>query len=369
MSSGKGALPAQTIREMIEAEMIAGANPDNIRPASLDLSVTELAFRVEGIFLPFPHELVTDVLGSLETVEYNLEAPLERGVTYAIKLSESLRLPQSVYAYSNPKSSTGRNGVFSRVIADNVSNFDSAEPKGFKGDLLLIVTPGYFPIKIATGTTLSQMRFFSADTRFSRTDLEISFERDRLLWVNDGSRPYHYEEVIVDEITHASLILSVDLTGDIVGWECLGVNRVLEWDRIKHYNPLDFFRPIKTRNGRVHLKEGGLYIFRTKQRVRVPPHLACEMVPMDARKGEWRTHFAGYIDPAWGWGVNGNGCGRGLVLEVKPYEDSIFRDDLPVTGVKFEKMSELPEIAYDSFSGSHYTEETDTPHLAKQFRM
>ncbi len=366
MVSGKGALPVQVIKEMISSRRILGASQHNVRPASMDLSISEEIFRVDGIFLPRPHETVEEVLSQIEVSRHYLDLPLEKNVAYLIKLEESLRLPEDVYAFANPKSSTGRNGVHARVLADRISRYDAIYPAGFSGDLWLIVTPKYFPIKISKGTTLSQMRFFNMDTRFNEEQLVESFSKNQLMWYGDGKRPFQYSEIRIKD-GDGSVILTIDLDGDIVGWECLGVNNVLDWDKTRGYQPLDFFRPLKVHKGKIQLKEGCFYIFKTKERVRVPPSYACEMVAMDERCGEFRSHFAGYIDPGWGWGLNGNGCGRSLVLEVRPLEDLVLRDEQPIAKIRFECMAEIPEMSYDSSSDSSYAMEFSVPRLAKQF--
>lgn len=366
MAKDIGALPSQTIRAMIAAGFIRGADEANIRPASLDLTISSEIYRVEGIFQPRPGENIRSVLDIVGATPHDPIYPLERRVTYLAKFKESLALPPDIYAYCNPKSSTGRNDVQVRVVADGVPRYDAAAPAGFGGDLWVVIEPKSFPVRIQPGDTLSQIRFFNHDTRFDELELQIAFERDKLLWSKE-EQPFAYRDLKISD-NDGSIILTLDLDGDVVGWECLGSSRVFDFSKANYYTPTDFFRPIRVGDGRVHLTQGGFYIFRTKERVRVPLHLACEMVAMDIRSGEFRTHYAGFVDPGWGWGQSGEGRGRSLVLELRPFEDLLLRDNQPVAKVHFEKMTEVPEVGYDSLEGSHYTIEPATPRLSKHFR-
>ena len=50
-------------------------------------------------------------------------AVLERGCVYIVKLLERLRLPVGISAMANPKSSTGRLDIFTRLITDGAREF------------------------------------------------------------------------------------------------------------------------------------------------------------------------------------------------------------------------------------------------------
>lgn len=365
MAKKLGALPFQMIGELAEADFIRGTVRENIRPASLDLSLTEEVWRIDGFFLPRPGERIRDIINCLDALKHDLKTPLERLVSYIAKLSESLALPQEVYAYCNPKSSSGRNHVQVRVVADGVPQFDAAAPAGFAGELWLVIEPKSFPILLSKGETLSQARFFNANTRFDEVELEIALRRDRLIWYK--GRPLDYKELEVSG-KDGSVILTLDLNGEITGWESITSNHVLDFSR-RDYRPEDFFRPIKARNGRIHLKEGGFYILRTRESVRVPIHLACEMKAMEARLGEFRSHYAGFIDPGWGFGADGDGCGRPLVVEVRPFEDLIFRDNQPIARLRFERIIEPPSSGYDAVDTSNYRQDPPYPRLSKHFSM
>lgn len=361
----KGAYPIQWITELMKKGVVKDATEKNLNPASLDLSLSEEIFRLDGLFQPRPTETVWEILNKIKPSLHNFDYPLERNVTYLVRLKESFALPADVYAYCNPKSTTGRNGVQVRVVADHVSRYDSL-PNGFAGETWLSITPKSYPIKLSPGDTLAQVRFFNSDTRLTEAELPAAFENKKLLWNKDGVA-FSYGDIKIKD-NDGSIILTLDLDGDICGWECLGVNRVLDLSKLDHYAPRDFFRPVVKYDGSVQLREGALYIFYTKERVCVPPSLACEMHPMDQRSGEFRSHDAGFIDPGYGYGATGQAKGRRLVLEVRPFEDIVFRNGQPAAKIKFETMAEDPNVQYDAMGTSNYTEETETPRLSKNFK-
>ncbi|MEA2113242.1 MAG: 2'-deoxycytidine 5'-triphosphate deaminase [Patescibacteria group bacterium] len=348
-----GVLPSQMIKDIIKGGHILGAKDENINPSSLDLSISEEIYRVEGIFQPRPSEKITDILQANEVFPHDLNYPLERGVVYLCRLKENMALPEKVYGYCNPKSSTGRNDVHVRVLANNVSRYDTVTPAGYKGDLWVAIHPRSFPIRLFAGLSLVQLRLFNQDTRFDETELQIVFDKERLLW--SGNRVLRYEDIKVRD-NDGSVILTLGLSDKIAGFQCLGSSRVFDFSKTE-YNPEDFFTPLFLNNGYIRLKAGGFYILTTKEAIRVPPYLSCEMAPMDERSGEFRSHYAGFVDSGWGWGRDGEGKGRPLTLEVRPFEDLIVRDNQPFAKIRFERMTEKAERNYDQKENSNYKEQ------------
>ncbi|RJQ30748.1 2'-deoxycytidine 5'-triphosphate deaminase [Candidatus Parcubacteria bacterium] len=362
----KGALSSRMIREYAEKGFIQNINPENIRPSSLDLSISDEIYRVQGIFQPRPGEKIVDLLKSVEHAKHDLSYPLEKDVMYLAKLEESLALPKNIYAYCNPKSSTGRTDTHVRVLTDGISRYDAVPQSGYEGSLWAAITPKSFPIKISGGETLSQIRFFNWDTRFSEDDLEKSVKKDKLLWDIFDDRPLDYDELKISD-RDGSIILTLDLKSKIVGYKCSGSNKILDFSKIKHYSPEDFFEPIVKRNDHLYLNKGEFYILSTREALRVPPSLSCEMIPMDERSGEFRSHYAGFIDPGWGWGAKGEGRGRTITLELRPFEDLVVRDKQPIGKIRFERMIEIPDMVYDKIGMSNYTSQNG-PKLSKHFK-
>lgn len=362
-----GTMPSQIIREMVVAGFIKGVREENIRVASLDLSISEELYRVEGVFLPRCKERVRETPKHIGATRHDMINPLECGVTYLARLQETLTLPEQVYGYCNPKSSTGRNDIHVRVMADGVSRYDAAAPAGYSGELWLVIEPRSFPVKLSPGHTLSQMRFFNHDTRFDELELEIAFERYKLLWHENLS--LSYGDVGIRD-GDGGLILTVNLGGKFAGYECRGLNKVMDFDARDAYRPEEFFNLLPVSDGKVNLKSGSFYILQTREAIRVPPHFSCEVVPMDERSGEFRSHYAGFFDPGWGWGENGEGKGRCAVLELRPFSNMVLRDNQPVAKFRFERMVELPEISYDMLADSSYKNQNGAlPRLSRHFKQ
>jgi dCTP deaminase len=359
-----GALPLQFITKLCDSRSVVGALPQNIKPSSLDLSISAEVYEVEGIFLPQKGESVRDVLKNIKKKKHPISKALTPNTQYIIALRESLALPENVYAFCNPKSTTGRIDTHVRMVADGVARFDTA-PAGFAGELWIYVVPYTFPILLHEGMSLNQLRFFTADTRLTDTELQKSFKKEKLLWLPNGTRPYEFEELYFRD-HDSSIILTLDLKSQVLGYEGIKTSRALDLSKIAHYTSRQFFKPIEMKREYLYLRKNHFYILSTFEAVRVPPHLACEMLPVDERSGDFRSHYAGFIDPGWGWGMAGEGKGRQITLEVRPFEDLIVRHQQPIGKIKFEKMAAVPEAVYDAVS-SNYTAQKG-PKLAKHFK-
>jgi dCTP deaminase len=359
-----GALPYDTIYDLIKNGHVKNSLNENIKPASLDLSISDEIYKVEGIFQPKPNETVRDVLSQIKKSRHNIKKPLERGSIYVIRLNETLSLPKDIYAFCNPKSTSGRIDAHVRLIADGMSRYDSLRA-GFEGEIWISIMPQSFPIQVYQGVCLNQLRFFNADTRISEKELVEMMDKHHLLWRRKDDTPYDYSDIKIRD-NDGSLILTIDLESESLGFESISSHAPVDLSKISFYNAKKFFKPVKKRNGYLYLKKDHFYILSTYEAVRVPPELACEMLPMDERSGDFRSHYAGFIDPGWGWGENGEGKGRPLTLEVRPFEDLVVRQGQPIGKIRFEYMTKPPEKAYDSVS-SNYVKQSG-PKLAKHFK-
>lgn len=363
----EGALPSQRIRALIREGRIKGGKEENVQPASLDLTAGEEIYRLPSIFLPRSNEKVESVAEETGATKYTFDYPLEVNTPYLVKLKEELNLPDDVYAYSNPKSSSGRNDLRVTMVADNIGRFDSINQKGYKGGLWAIIEPKSYRIKIQPGDALLQIRFFYSDTRLKYGELENFFKKHSPLYGRSGE--VGFERISKFNDFDGGLILSVNLHEELVGWRCGGTtSKFLDFSKRNEYDPLDFFEPIlKPKNNRLILRKGDFYIFYTRQRIVVPPDYALEMASVDSRNGEYRSHYAGFIDPGWGYSEN-DGAGAPLVLEIRPFEDNLLlRDRQPICKVVYEKMAERPDILYGRAAGSHYSDQNG-PRLSKHFR-
>lgn len=361
----QGTLPSQTIRELMHAGFIAGAEEANVSPASLDLSISDEAYEISGLLLPRRGEKIRDLLSLMGATKISLSEPLAFHKIYLIRLRETLALPSSVYGYCNPKSSTGRLDMHVRVLADGVPRYDSVTPKGFQGELWAAIHPKSFAIRVHQGSPLTQLRLFTADTRLSELDLEIALKTHELAWHPTEERPLAYTELLTHD-QDGAIILTAMIGDGICGYECVAQpEQVIDIARIGEYDAADFFAPIYAEDGALRLRRDRFYILSGAERIRIPPTLASEMVPMDERSGDFRSHYAGFLDPGWGWGADGVSHGRPFTLEVRPFEDLVVRRHQPIAKIRFERVSETPDTHYDT-KVSHYRMQSG-PQLGKQF--
>jgi dCTP deaminase len=322
-------LPAQAIRGLIAAEEVQLAEPllaNQLQPASLDLRLGNVAYRVRASFLPGRGERVAAKLDDLQMHAISLSqgAVLETGCVYVVPLMESLELPRHLFAATNPKSSTGRLDVFTRVIADGVSAFDQI-PAGYAGPLYAEVCPQTFPVVVRKGSRLSQIRFRAGGAE---------------------AKPVQ------------DIALSVDLTGDeagLVGYRAKRHTGLVDVDAVGACAVLDYWEPIHVRGKRrLILDPDEFYILASKEAVHVPPDQAAEMVPFNPLVGEFRVHYAGFFDPGFGHAAAG-GAGARAVLEVRSHKVPFILEDGQTIGrLVYERLTETPELIYGRDLASHY---------------
>ncbi len=344
-----------------------------IQPASIDLRLGPKAYRLVSSFLPEGHGVLEklhmpDMYGS-DLVMYEMDISrggiLEKGSVYLIPLMEELRLPRNVGGKANPKSTTGRLDIFTRVITDRNPRFDEIPP-GYKGGLFLEVMPRSFTINVTEGLSLVQLRLRRGSCTLSDTSLKRLNREVRLLY--DGE-----EHVANDRARIANgVFMSVDLFGDpksgIIGYKSKRNSHVVDLTKKNYYNIDDFWEPIfRNDKGTLILEPEEFYILASKERIRIPAGFASEMVPYEAGSGELRTHYAGFFDPGFGYGRKGEVKGTKAVLEVRAHDvPFMIAHGQTFCKLFFEKMSDLPEKVYGPKIGSSYQYQTIT--LSKQFR-
>ncbi len=338
------------------------------QPASLDLRLGSRAYRVSSSFLP-GESTVADRLASLAMYEIPLDRDsggiLERGHVYVIPLLERLRLPREVRGKANPKSTTGRLDVFTRVITDRNWKFEEV-PAGYEGPLYLEVVPSSFTIRVRAGTSLNQLRLMVGDPQLDDEALLEENERRRLVLGPKGGKR--------DAVVERGLHLGVDLlgrgTGGLIGYKAKKNSDVIDVSRVDHYDPLDFWEPLTSREGRggLILEPEEFLILASKEKVQVPPDLAAEMVAYDVTNGELRTHYAGFFDPGFGFRDDSpDGPGTRAVLEVRAHEvPFLIEDGQRFCKLVFERLTEAADIAYGSALASSYQYQELT--LSKQFK-
>ena len=346
---------------MIAAGEIALAEPvaeSQVQPASLDLRLGAVAYRVRASFLPRPGGRVQSKLDdlALHAISLSQGAVLETGCVYIVPLLESLALPPTVEASANPKSSTGRLDVFTRVIADGVGAFDQI-PYGYAGPLFAEICPQTFPIVVRKGSRLSQIRFRIGTAADSDTALRELQLRERL--VSDA-----------DADISNGIALTVDLAGDskgLVGFRSRRHTGVVDVDKVASYPIEDYWDPIYVKDKhRLILDPDQFYILASKEAVHVPPTHAAEMVPFNPLVGEFRVHYAGFMDPGFGHAPAG-GKGSRVVLEVRSHKVPFILEDGQIIGrLVYERMTETPEMLYGQGLKSNY--QGQGLKLSKHFR-
>ena len=372
MSQNSGVLPSQWIRALTERGQIisrlAAFALDQIQPASLDLRLGARAIRVRASFLPGAGHKVADKLADLEQHTFSLEgdgAVLERNCVYLVELEEALDLQDSISALANPKSSTGRLDVFTRVIADHAEVFDSV-PAGYRGPLYVEISPRTFSIRVRRGSRLNQLRF---RRRNSMQDIHKTFRlTDREL------RALHEREGLVaegDASIREGLQVRVGLSGlgpdGLVGHRARHHTDIIDVDKVGHYDPTRFWEPVYVETGgQLILDPNEFYILASKDAMHVPPDFSAEMVPIDPMMGEFRVHYAGFFDPGFGHSASG-GSGSRAVLEVRSYEVPFILEDGQIIGrLVYEKLTDRPDTIYGQGIGSHY--QAQGLKLSKHFR-
>jgi dCTP deaminase len=344
----RGILPAHALARLAEDGAIRSSRPldaGQIQPASLDLRLGDWAYRVRASFLPGRRSTVEARLQSLSLHRMSLAegAVLEMGCVYIVPLLESLNLPEGISAAANPKSSTGRLDIFTRVIADYADEFDKV-PVGYEGPLYAEISPRSFSVLVRTGSRLSQIRMRSGAPLASDDIISKLHERESLISTGDAD---------IDN----GLALSVDLSGgedgQPIGFRAKPHSGLIDVDRKAVLEVADYWEPIWQR-GSLILDPDQFYILASKEAVRVPPSHAAEMVPFNPLVGEFRVHYAGFFDPGFGHS-SGGGEGSRAVLEVRSHEVPFILEDGQIIGrLIYEPLTETPEQVYGQGIGSNY---------------
>jgi dCTP deaminase len=373
-----GILPYQAIREMLNngeiKSLLVPIAADQLQPASIDLRLGDYAYPVDTSFLPGRGVRVLEKMQQLDADfdKFKLDlrdgAVLERGRVYVVPLLESIELRSDVAAFANPKSSTGRLDILTRLIADQATHFDEVED-GYAGQLYIEIAPRSFSVVVKTGTRLNQLRF---RRRTGMTPKQISAAEWQQL-LDEGHIVDTSEQLRVSG-KPGMLPFTVDLVGNgdnsaLIGWRAKKNTRRIDLER-RDYDPLDFWEPMQFhKEASLTLVPDEFYILMTKEAIAVPPQYAAEMVPYDTRAGEFRVHYAGFFDPGFGWAPDHGkaGSSRG-VLEVRSHEVPFLLEHGQIVGwLRFERMAEVPQALYGQEIKSNY--QGQSLKLAKQFKQ
>jgi dCTP deaminase len=365
--SAHGTFPSQEIARLVKESAIsstAGIAPEQIQPSSLDLTLSVEAYSMTGSLLPLGGEKVRDLIERFARYPISLREPavLVRDNVYLVRLRESLKLPQGVAAYANNKSSTGRIDLQTRVVCDKNPRYDRV-PEGYEGELWLEIIPKSFDVKVRAGDSVNQTILYNERTFVLGNDLARLSKKTPLMFAGGDAQAQPPGD---------GLLMTLDLEQEIVGYVAKKSlkPKPIDLAAIGKHDPEDYFEPIRRpKEGALFLSQNAFYIFSTYEFIAVPPDYAVEMLPYDTSAGEFRAHYAGFFDPGFGFGANGEIKGTPAVLEVRPYEDDlIVRHRQPVCKMAYEKLTAQPDKLYGVGVKSNYAQQRG-PRLSKFFRF
>ena len=354
-----GVLASQQISAMIADGRLSAQPailPEQVQPASLDLRLGNVAYRVRASFLAGHGRTVAERLDEFEMHRIDLSqgAVLEKGCVYVVPLMEHLDLPVDMQAVANAKSSTGRLDLLTRAITDGGTEFDRIAP-GYSGPLYAEICPRSFSVLVRPGMRLNQIRFRAGQAQLS----------------DEALRALHADTPLVDgeAVIGDGLGFSVDLRpekGTLVGYRAKPHTGVIDLDNIAGYEAAEYWEEVHSDNGRIILDPGAFYILVSREAVHIPPDYAAEMAPYLAMVGEFRVHYAGFFDPGFGHDAAGGAGSRG-VLEVRCHEAPFVLEHGQVVGrLVYERMSQAPAQVYGAGIASNY--QGQGLKLSKHFR-
>jgi dCTP deaminase len=384
-----GILPSQEIRELIRNGKIRSTQEitdGQIQPASMDLRLGNVAYRIQASFLPGRSSTIETKIKDLCLAQIDLTKPalLEKDAVFIVPLVESLALPSDIGGKANPKSTTGRLDIFTRLITDGGLEFERV-PTGYKGGLYVEIVSRTFPIVVGAGTKLNQLRFVRGKPPSGDGVLEQLAQRERLVYYDNGDTP---EEAVVQlgldklppggEPTARAYIdrglrTTIDLEGvgdsTIVAYKARRNCPPVDLSKVGAHAADDFWEAIVSpKSGGLVLDPGDFYILSSKERFCVPAGWAAEMEPFDQSSGDFSVHYAGFFDPGFGYGAKGEIKGTRGVLEVRAHEVPILLEDTQIVGrLVYHRMADVPDILYGVQIGSSYQKQGLA--LSKQFRM
>jgi dCTP deaminase len=355
-----GVLACHQIENLIATGAITAAAPfvtGQVQPASLDLRLGQVAYRVRASFLAGHGRTVAERISEFEMHQIALDqgAVLEKGCVYLVPLMEHVSLPNDVQAIANAKSSTGRLDLLTRVITDGGVEFDRIGA-GYSGPLYAEICPRSFSVLARPGMRLNQIRFRHG--RSVLTDKELGQLHTTETLVGGGP-------AVIDEGLGFSVDLNPGAQG-LVGYRARPHTGVIDLDRLGAYDPHDFWDELYSKSGQLILDPGAFYILVSREAVHIPPDYAAEMAPYLAMVGEFRVHYAGFFDPGFGHAAAGGAGARG-VLEVRCHEAPfVLEHGQIVRRLVYERMSERPTQLYGAGIASNY--QGQGLKLSKHFR-
>ncbi|MDY0092234.1 MAG: 2'-deoxycytidine 5'-triphosphate deaminase [Candidatus Vecturithrix sp.] len=370
MREQSGILTYRLLQQLVETGVVnvdQPVTPAQYQPASLDLRLGKAAYRIRSSFVP-GSLTVEEVLRDLQmyTIDLETNGILEKNQVYLAPLQESLALPPDLRARANPKSTTGRLDMLTRVISDHNSRFDDVQA-GYCGQLYLEIVPKSFTVRVKPGLCLNQLRFVQGEPHLDDQELVALYQHTPLLYDNTDT-PIFPEAACIQD----GLLMSVDLQGEknqgIIGYKARKNSDIIDLTRLRFYQVNDFWEPIqRQKRDQLILEPEEFHLLCSQEKVRIPPDYSAEMVAYDIGAGEFRVHYAGFFDPGFGYG-SGDIPGTYAVLEVRshdvPYRIS---HGQPFCKIQYARNSERPQVVYGTDLESNYQRQKLS--LSKQFQQ
>lgn len=346
----KGVLPDKYIQLLLGEGVVFHGDANKIGSSSLDATLSGEMYGVRAFPLPSPGQNIKDLLKKVSAYQFDIGRPIVPGQMYIARLNEKIDFSQipGLYSYANPKSTSGRDDIFVRLLANGISAYDTIPPN-YKGDLWALIQSNSFVVQLENNNSLNQLRFFTQDTRIQTREEMGIFIRDEggILFNLNGIPVENRDRFIGDD---GSILLPIDLESEIIGYESVQSNEILHFSQIGTLDPKLFWREIpRPKDGMFFLKKDHFYLLSCGFASRVPVTAACEMRPIDDRIAHARVHYAGYIDDGWG-----GAKGAPLTLEVRAYEDMYLQAGQPIARLVYEKMAEKATKSYSDRSTSNY---------------
>ena len=362
-----GILPVQELNACFKKGLISSATElarDQIQPASLDLRLGRRAWRIQASFLPGMNQTVQEKIEKFAMYPLDLSdgAVLETGCVYIVELQERLALPPSLSALANPKSSTGRLDVFTRLITDGAIEFE-AVAAGYNGPLYAEISPRTFSVKVRRGSRLSQLRLRRGQQSLDDAALTLLQQAHKIVQFDDQTK------ISIQDGIGLSVNLTPQTDTELIGWRARKHAGLIDVDLAGGQPAARFWEAVTLRD----LTKGGLvlnpdefYILASREFVTVPPDYAAEMRAYDTRVGEFRAHYAGFFDPGFGCDATGALLTR-AVLEVRSHDvPFLIEQGQTVCRLVYEPMAAAPNYLYGAEgSGSNY--QSQGLKLAKHF--
>ncbi len=363
-----GILGYKLLLRLLAEGGVEGANKEAAGPSSLDLHPSREIYEVGAVYLPERGREIKQAFQEQGLIKAKLKtAALRPGKIYLVRLQERLRLPPWLRAVASPKSSIGRIDIHVRLLNNRQERLDSFG-YGYQGNLWALLISHSFRVKLAPSEPITQLRFMVGDPRLrDYRQLQDFFAKGEYIFSRRRGRAKNFAGLRFTDYDNG-VLLTVDLAAPIVAWRAKKRAPLLDLGGgMGQYRHQDFFTPIRRsdlKEGLLLLRPSEFYILSIAQRLRLPLDWSVEFLPIDTYSGEFRGHYAGFVDPGWGLGTP---AGRQLTLELRTFEKLLLHHHQPIIKIAWDKLVAATELGYDSRRHSHYRDQVG-PRLAKFFK-